>query len=32
VHIVASTREQAERTFQAAKSLLNRDPKGTVPG
>ena len=33
MHIVASTREQAERTFTAVKSLLNgRDPQGTAPG
>lgn len=32
-HIVASSREQAERTFGFATSLLNgRDPKGAVPG
>ena len=33
VAIVASSREQAERTFSAAKSLLNgSDPRGTAPG
>jgi hypothetical protein len=33
MHIVASSREQAERTLVAATSLFNgRDPKGLVPG
>jgi len=27
MHIVSCSREQAGRTFEAAKSLVNRDPK-----
>ena len=32
IHFVAGTREQAQRTYECAKSFVNRDPKGTAPG